>query len=198
MGTIRDEKIALNSGEIHYLEAGDPENQTVLLLHGMSFTAGTWQKLGTIDLLAGSGYHAVALEMPGFGGSPASGAAPGTVLQEFLTQKGIDKPVLVGPSMGGQIGLEFCLDYQDLIGGLIVIGPVGVAKNAARLSAITIPTLAIWGAEDTISPPEHAKIIEKEIQGAQIVIFPGAPHPCYLEKTEEWHKVLLSFLGSKF
>lgn len=198
MESIHDKKIALKSGKIHYLEAGDPENKTVLLLHGMKFTAGTWQKLGTIDLLAGAGYHAVALEMPGFGESPASGAAPGIVLQEFFAQKGFDKPVLVGPSMGGQISLEFCLDYQYLVGGLIVIGPVGVTKNAARLTGIAVPTLAIWGGQDTISSPEHAKIIENAIQGAQVVIFPGAPHPCYLEKTDEWHEVLLSFLGANF
>ena len=52
MGTIPDEKISLNSGKIHYLEVGAPGNKTVLLLHGMKFTAGTWQKLGTLDLLA--------------------------------------------------------------------------------------------------------------------------------------------------
>ena len=198
MVTIQGETITLNSVNIHFLEAGDSENKTVLLLHGMKFTAVTWETLGTIDHLANAGYHAVAIEMPGFGKSPASEAQPRVVLQEFLTQKNIDKPVLVGPSMGGRISLEFSLDYQHIVGGLIVIGPVGVEENSSRLSDITVPTLAIWGEEDVISPPENAKIIENKIKGSQVIIFPGAPHPCYLEETDKWHKVLLSFLESHF
>jgi abhydrolase domain-containing protein 14 len=198
METVQSETIPLASGDIHYLEAGKPENTTVLLLHGMSFTAETWKELGTIELLAREGYHAVAVEMPGFGRSPASDARPGTVLKEFLAQKAIEAPVLVGPSMGGRISLEFCLVYPDLVGGLILIGPVGVKENASRLPEIGVPCLAIWGGDDTISPPANAEIIESRVKDSKTVIFPGAPHPCYLQETDKWHETLLSFLKSNF
>jgi abhydrolase domain-containing protein 14 len=198
MATIQSETITFASGNIHYLEAGRPENTTVLLLHGMSFTADTWKKLGTIELLAGQGYHAVAVDMPGFGRSPASGARPGTVLKEFLVQKALEAPVLVGPSMGGRISLEFCLEYPDLVKGLILIGPVGVKENAARLPAINVPCLAVWGGDDTISPPANGEIIASRMKDAKVVIFPGAPHPCYLQETDRWHDTLLSFLKSNF
>lgn len=198
MDYIKSETVTLSSGNIHYLEAGDPENKTILLLHGMKFTAETWETLGTIDLLAKAGYHAVAIEMPGFGKSPASDAQPVAVLQEFLAQKNIAAPVLVGPSMGGRISLEFCLKYPRIVAGLILIGPVGVKENSSRLTEITVPTLAIWGEEDVISPPENAKIIKDKIRGSKVMTFPGAPHPCYLKETDRWHEVLLSFLESHF
>lgn len=37
----------------------------VLLLHGQAFTSKTWEALGTLALLAGEGYRAVAIDLPG-------------------------------------------------------------------------------------------------------------------------------------
>lgn len=37
----------------------------VLFLHGQAFTSKTWEALGTLALLAGEGYHAVAIDLPG-------------------------------------------------------------------------------------------------------------------------------------
>src|SRR5262245_58643410 len=57
--------------KLHWLEAGPADGRTVLLLHGQRFHSGTWQQLGTLDRLAAAGFHAVALDLPGFGASPA-------------------------------------------------------------------------------------------------------------------------------
>lgn len=37
----------------------------VLFLHGQAFTSRTWEALGTLALLAGEGYRAVAIDLPG-------------------------------------------------------------------------------------------------------------------------------------
>lgn len=37
----------------------------VLFLHGQAFTSKTWEALGTLALLAGEGYRAVAIDLPG-------------------------------------------------------------------------------------------------------------------------------------
>ena len=46
--------------------------QSVLLLHGASFKAETWRQIGTLDILPKEGYHAVAVDLPGFGDSAGS------------------------------------------------------------------------------------------------------------------------------
>ncbi|XP_035750558.1 protein ABHD14A-like, partial [Egretta garzetta] len=42
-----------------------PGRPDVLFLHGQAFTSRTWEALGTLALLAGEGYRAVAIDLPG-------------------------------------------------------------------------------------------------------------------------------------
>jgi pimeloyl-ACP methyl ester carboxylesterase len=43
-----------------------PSGQTILLLHGRSFKSETWQKLGTMHLMAGIGHLVIAVDLPGW------------------------------------------------------------------------------------------------------------------------------------
>lgn len=182
------------AGEIHYLETEKPGKKEILLLHGMKFNARTWQELGTLDLLATSGFKAIALDMPGFGDSPQYDMAPNSVLENFVRQKKCNRPIVIGPSMGGRISLEFCLDHPDLVGGLVLVGAVGVEENRERLSEIKVPTLIVWGEKDAISPIANGHTLNEKIEGSSFVQINDAPHPCYIDKPEIWHWELTHFL----
>ena len=194
------EEKQINAGEctVHYLEAGSRQGRSMVLLHGMKFQAETWRELKTIETLAGAGFHVIALDMPGFGKSAACNCAAGEVLRNFLVAKELGKPVLVGPSMGGRICLEFAIDFPEMTGGLVLVGAVGVEENRKRLAGLKMPCLIVWGGEDAISPIENGRLLHKEIKHSQFLVLEGAPHPCYLEKTEQWHSALLVFLKEYF
>ena len=52
------------------VKSGNEKNKKkVVLLHGMSFTADTWDNLGTLDVLYKANLGVFALDMPGFGKS---------------------------------------------------------------------------------------------------------------------------------
>ena len=89
------------------------------------------------------------------------------------------------------------LDNPDLVTSLILIGAVGVQENKERLKELNLPCLAVWGGEDTISPLTNGRLIQQEVKSAELVIIPGAPHPCYLDQPNEWHRILLRFLTEK-
>ncbi len=196
MGNIVERTITVQGCTVHYLEVGAPGGRDVLLLHGMKFSAATWQELGTLDRLADAGWHAIALDMPGFGGSPPCDLGTGEVLAAVITGLGLQRPVLVGPSMGGRIVLEFVPDHPGLAGGMVLVGAVGVEENRDRLAEIRLPTLIVWGGEDAVSPVANSDILASEIAGARKMVIDGAPHPCYLESPDTWHAALLDFLAT--
>ena len=196
MTNIISKTIDVASCRLHYLEAGQAAGKDVVLLHGMKFQAATWQELGTLDKLSAAGYHPLAVDMPGFGESPACDEEADKVLAEWITRSELDRPVLIGPSMGGRIALEFALNHPGILAGLILVGAVGVEENKERLSQLDLPVLIVWGGEDQISPLANSDTLLENISGAKRLIIEGAPHPCYLDQADRWHTAVLDFLAS--
>ncbi len=198
MLTITEKEIRLGKGAVHCLTGGNRGMRDILLLHGMKFSAETWRDLRTLHELGEAGFHAVALDLPGFGKSPAAEMDNASVLRAFIQAEQLDRPILLGPSMGGKVALEFALAHPKLVGGLILIGAVGIEENKDRLEKLKMPTLVVWGGNDTISPLAGGKLLAGRIPNAKLVIIDDAPHPCYLDQPERWHGELLAFLKSHF
>ncbi len=64
-----------------------------------------------------------------------------------------------------------------------------------RLGAIAAPTLAVAGAEDPTSPPEHLEAIAAEVPDARVVVIPRAAHLLNVERAEEFNDALLAHLA---
>jgi len=194
MAVITEKIFDLGGCRIHALACGASDGLPVILLHGMKFQAETWRELGTLDALAAAGLRVWAIDMPGFGQSAASEVVPGEVMRRLYQQLGLSKAVLIGPSMGGRIALEFAIAHPEHITGLVLVGAVGVEENRAGLAKVTAPTLLIWGEEDQVSPLANSDILLAALVRAQREIYPQAPHPCYLGQPQRWHASLTTFL----
>jgi abhydrolase domain-containing protein 14 len=198
MTEIEEHRVPVRDGEVHCLSERSGSKGDVVLLHGAKFSSATWQELGTLDTLAEAGYRAHALDMPGFGSTPQSSAPADKVLHEMLQHLAPEGAVLVGPSMGGRFCLDLYFSSPDGIRGLILVGTVGVEAYRERFREIAVPCLLVWGSEDTISPPDNAHFLEREIPDAELLMLEGARHPCYLDRPADWHERLLAFLRSRF
>ncbi|MBU0681778.1 MAG: alpha/beta hydrolase [Proteobacteria bacterium] len=195
---LRDQKISVGDCEIHHMNVGGAGGRSLLFLHGMKFNAATWLNLGTLAMMGDEGYEAMAIDLPGFGESPACDLDPVEVLRQIVINQKLDKPVLIGPSMGGKVALDFALTYPEFVGGLVLIGAVGVEERKEQLSTINVPTLIVWGSEDAISPLANGHLLAERIPNASLVLVQGAPHPCYLDQPDIWHWELTSFLAENF
>jgi pimeloyl-ACP methyl ester carboxylesterase len=123
------------------VEAGDPEGQTVILIHGYPDTKSMW--LPVIDRLAPE-FHVVAYDVRGAGGSSAPrGSAAyrlSALAEDFAAVREAvagPRPVhLVGHDWGGVQGWEFvtAARFEGLIASFTTIaGPaLGHAVHAAR------------------------------------------------------------------
>lgn len=186
--------VKIQRGTIHYLETGEPNSKSVFFLHGASFSAQTWQELGTLNLLAEKGYRAVAVDLPGYGSSENLSGSREEFLLGFIECLDLNKPVLVSPSMSGGYSLPFICDRSERLSGFVPIAPVGILKFARQLQGIKLPTLAIWGSNDGIVPVEQADELLKRMPNAQKVILANAGHACYMKATEEFHEHLIKFI----
>lgn len=59
---------------------------------------------------------------------------------------------------------------------------------------ITVPTLIIWGEDDKDTPVEFGRTMEIKIKNSKLKILPNAGHFSFLDKPEEFTKVLNEFI----
>jgi abhydrolase domain-containing protein 14 len=179
------------------LEEQVGDRKDIILLHGAKFSAATWQELGTLRVLSQAGYRVHALDMPGFGKSKPCSASPVDLIRDFTLQEKLNSPILIGPSMGGRICLDFYFTWPEAVGGLILVGSVGIEQHRAQFAGLKVPCLLVWGENDAISPLSGARFLEKTIPDAKLVVLAKASHPCYLDQPDQWHQSLISFLAER-
>ncbi len=185
--------VELEGSRIRYIERGS--GRPVVLLHGASFNAEVWEKTGTLDAIARAGWRAISVDMPGYGKSEkGSFESVTSFLYRFTEAMNAKEAVVLGASLGGKEALAYAVTYPERVIGLVLIGAVGVWLYEDKLGAISNkPALLIWGSEDTISPPENYRTLQKHIRASELHII-GRIHPCYLEEPEQFNALVTGFL----
>jgi pimeloyl-ACP methyl ester carboxylesterase len=118
--------------KVNYVEMG--EGPPLLFVHGLS---GCWQNwLENIPNFART-HRVVALDLPGFGGSPMppweiSIPAYGRFLRDFCERLGVGRSSLVGNSMGGFIATEVAITEPDRVDDLVLVSAAGITWARAR------------------------------------------------------------------
>lgn len=116
----------------HYLEAGD--GRPVILIHGGGPGAdgyGNWHSC--LPLFAGH-FHAIAVDMPGFGRTHKPDPASFVYSQDartahmtaFIEELDLGPVTLIGNSMGGITSLGVAIQRPELVKKLILMGPAAI------------------------------------------------------------------------
>ena len=193
---IQENQVIINEAKIHWLEAGDRTQPDVLFLHGMKFSARTWSELGTLDFFASHGFHAVAVDLPGFGKSEDFPLEKDNILLILMDRLGLRQPVVVAPSFSGGYCLPVVAEHPSRLRGFVAVGSTNIPDYADRLNGNALPTLAIWGSNDEIVPVENADLLCTSMTNIRKVVLKDAGHPCYMTRTDDFHRELLTFFRS--
>jgi esterase len=134
----RSHRADLDGWEAHFLRWGEIGKPPVLLLHGFTAHAHSWQHLG--QALSGS-HDVVALDQRGHGRSAPSDRYGTRVLVDdvahLFDHLGWKSASIVGQSMGGVTGFLFAAQHPSSVEKLVVIdvGPVAAPEGSARIAA---------------------------------------------------------------
>jgi 4,5:9,10-diseco-3-hydroxy-5,9,17-trioxoandrosta-1(10),2-diene-4-oate hydrolase len=121
---------------LHYHEAGDRGNDTVLLLHGGGPGASAWSNFGRTLGVLSERFHVLAVDQICFGQSSKPErlekqffAASADALAELLDVLRIERAHCVGNSLGGGTSVRLALDHPGKAGRLVLMAPGGLGLN---------------------------------------------------------------------
>lgn len=192
---VKSQMVDIDGCPIHVLTTGPEYGQVVFLLHGMAFKAWSWDESGVLKELARHGRRAIAVDLPGFGGSPqCKNIPPERIVERFVATLCPRKPVIVAPSMSGRYALPYMVEHGDRTAGLVAIAPVGIPPLERKLSQIKVPVLAVWGEKDTTIPLDQMKTLVSQVDKGELFIMPGAPHACQAHDPKLFVERLIQFL----
>jgi 2-hydroxymuconate-semialdehyde hydrolase len=129
----RVSRIRLRSGiTVRVVETGDPAGDPVLLLSGWGSSVFLWRR--NMPALAAAGFRAVAVDLKGsglsdkpVGESEYTTAALVAHLGEILAAVALERPVIVGHSLGASIAFRFVRRHPGQVRALVLVSPVGHA-----------------------------------------------------------------------
>ncbi len=123
---VHDEFVRVGEINLHYVQWGE-QGPPVIFIHGLTANAFCFQAFA--DALA-SDYRIIAYDLRGRGTSdkPAMGySVPihAADLARLIDALGLDRPVIVGHSLGAMIALYFAANYPEKLSKLVLIDAGG-------------------------------------------------------------------------
>jgi len=111
---------------IHYLDKGS--GPPIVILHGLGGQMGNFT-YALLERLTDE-FRVILMDRPGSGYSMRARGATGrlteqaAVVAEFIRKLGLERPLLVGHSLGGAIALGVALDHPEVVKGVALIAPL--------------------------------------------------------------------------
>jgi pimeloyl-ACP methyl ester carboxylesterase len=121
-GTLRHRQVQVGNSSMHVVEAGSPNSPPVVFLHGFPTS---WATYGPMLELAAPSAYAIAVDLPGMGGSvgdPTDGSkkAIAEKLRDLFEVLGISDVTLVGGDVGGMVTYAYLRHLPGLARAVIL------------------------------------------------------------------------------
>lgn len=134
---IQYKSIDIDGLKTHYLVLGDPDQPTILFLHGW---AGNYKQEPIRQILTAFneyGYRVIAVEMPGMGRSqtphiPWSNEMYADFTKSFMDKLDLKTVILIGQSFGGSVATRFATKYPLNVSQLVFVNAASHDKSAYK------------------------------------------------------------------
>jgi pimeloyl-ACP methyl ester carboxylesterase len=122
----RDGAIAsIDGADLHYVDLG--AGPPIVMIHGLGAQLRNFSF--ALTGLLGDRHRIILVDRPGAGWSRAASgdatiAEQGRLIGDLIAQLGLDRPLVVGHSLGGAVALSLALDRPHDLAGLALIAPL--------------------------------------------------------------------------
>ena len=125
----------------------------------------------------------------------------------------MERPVVIGFSMGSYITLRTVEKYPGVFSKIVLIGTRGgrtssglpvtdeVARalerfdNLSEAPDVTIPALVLTGENDAVNPPAEGEKVADALPNARFEVIPGAEHMAYVGEPDYVLALIDEFLS---
>jgi pimeloyl-ACP methyl ester carboxylesterase len=194
---------SIELGEYRVNYATEGSGPHMVLLHGADKRE-DWSVWTPLLELAKQ-YSLIMPDLIGFGKSSRPVETPdytvqARVLHEMVDKLSVQKAILVGTSWGGQVALEFAINWPERVESMVLISSTYDKGQLSRLKKVGRPALIIWAEDDLVAQVKAGYVLRDAIRTAKIqVLDPVAKNPHYdftiAHKLERYRKdVILSMI----
>lgn len=134
---IHQGKLILDNLLVNYYhtEVKNPK-KNLLFLHGWRSNSTLWFHL--FPKLIGANFQIYALDMPGFGQSeipsyPLFLQNYVEVVFQFINKLKLSKPILIGHSHGGRVGIKLAAEHPEIVEKLVLVDSAGIKAHSPSL-----------------------------------------------------------------
>ena len=161
------------------------EGEALVMIHGSKSIREDWRGLWEPFLQLSDSFSLVALDLLGYGKSSKPPETPdhrvqARVIRDLVEKLGLGKVNVVGSSWGGQVALEFALDWPDSVKSIVLIASAYDKEQLPRLSKLRRPTLIVYAEDDMVTQLKAGYLLRDAIGTSRLeVIGPVARDPRY-------------------
>lgn len=169
----------------HVLVRGPADGAPVVLVHGAFGGLHDWSETILDD--AARRWHCLAWDRPGHGYSEREGDELGLdrqarLLLDVARELGLERPLVVGFSLGGSVALTAAVLWPDEVRGVVLLNAPTHPWRDPLAAGYTLPTLPLLGtlATETVIPP-----IGRLLAGAAVAraFRPSSVPPDFFERS---------------
>ncbi|WP_044209003.1 alpha/beta fold hydrolase [Flammeovirga sp. OC4] len=142
---------------LFYREIGERGNKPLIILHGLFGQCDNWMTLGK---QLSEKLHVFLVDQRNHGQSPHSDdfnyQLMAEDLKEFIETHQLEKPIILGHSMGGKTVMQFAANYPEMVSRMIVVDisprfyPVHHQTILEGLNALPIDSIKTRGEADKL------------------------------------------------
>ena len=166
-----EKTLAVGEFTVNFATAGN--GFPLLLLHG-SEPQESWHVWEPVLGLADT-YRLIAPDLLGYGKSTKPDETPefraqAQALKDFVEKLGVQKLSLMGSGWGGQVALEFALDWPESVASLVLVASSYDKDQLRRLQKLRKPTLIIYAEDDMVTQVKAGYLLRDAIGTSRLEV----------------------------